>query len=1487
MVWNGWAMLSISSGYDPGYLTRAVAAGRENYYLSAVAEHGEPPGIWTGLGCPELGLPVGSEVDNKVMERLYGSFIDPRDPAGTATLGRAPSRFAGNSDKVAALIRELLAAEPEATPERRDEIIMRALKEQRAAVYFFDATFSVPKSVSLLHASFQVRAQQARDAGRAEEAEQWDARAQVVWDAITAANRAMLGYLQREAGYSRAGYHSKGSGRFADAHEWVIASFPQHTSRDDDPQLHVHNAILNRVLREDPLASRPGDRRAWRTLDGAVLYAAKPAAGAIAERTLSECLSARLGVRTLARADGNGWEIDGVSEAVRDQFSSRRRAIEPRVQKLIEEYERKHGKAPDARAVWSMAQFVTLDSRQPKEHSAPSRETLLARWEAQSRRAETQALSDIPDAALGRGDTDAGARPPSGAEIERILLAAVADTQQRKATFTRYELTRMINRYLPDFLGGLPGERVTRLLEELASEALRPGGPAEAVLLTVPEMVPVPQAYRRADGMSLWCRHGAEVYTTRGQLDTETRLLRAAAQCGAPGVEPDRAAAALGADRARVEARLWREHARSGAVDEPGSAVNAADGAGDAPGDMDSPLSSAGLTDDQVQAAYGVLTSGRAIDILVGPAGTGKTRTVAKIAEAWQEAGAGRVVGLATSTNAAHALAAEGLTESNNLARFLGRVRDSDRGRGHLPVRPGDLLVVDEASMVPTTDLAAVEAIATRWGAKILLTGDTEQLSAPEAGGAMRLLADEHGYYQLRTVQRFEQEWERAASLRLRDGDADVLAEYDQRGRILDGTREQMADAAYQRWLADHLSGKSSVLLTTTNAQATELSRRARDELAALGLVVAGDVAELADGNVAGVGDLIVARQNARIEAGQAGRRLANRDVLRIDGWDEVGEERVAQVRRAAGLDPLTGEVLWSDTFELPEDYIERHADLAYAGNVHVAQGRTVDTAHMLVDETAGRESLYVGMSRGRERNTAYVVTERVHLANLSPQPRPAPEIEDPGEGKDAGPRPHRIAVLADVLEREQADQAATDVMRQELDRAASLATLAPMWADMTRTHAVRQYEKAILSLLAPDEWRRYEQDVERGTLTRLLRAAELAGHDVGRVLGRAIQGRDFGGAHSIAAVLHGRVRRIVGTPEPLVSGGYAERTPVIEDPVANRFARGLAAVMDERVSLLGNRAAVDRPVWALRYLGEVPADPVERADWVRCAGTAAAYREERGYTHETQAIGSAPERASPEQRASWHAAYVALRLPDESREVAAATDGDLWARRAAFARETRWAPPYVAGELREAHIAEDTYRADAVRAWHRADAAVDEAERARVRQEAEQYSALAQEVGAHREALTEVAEARRRWHAATELSRQRALMADTELRRRYPEAQLPPLHADGELEDGDTPRPDARSGGEDADPAPDRRSAVRLDVKAAVEAARKAEKIIAERQRWADRDAGLHSDDVMRQREMEAQREASDRRSAVRQEPPSSRHMSAELDEPELEAGQ
>ena len=299
----------------------------------------------------------------------------------------------------------------------------------------------------------------------------------------------------------------------------------------------------------------------------------------------------------------------------------------------------------------------------------------------------------------------------------------------------------------------------------------------------------------------------------------------------------------------------------------------------------------------------------------------------------------------------------------------------------------------------------------------------------------------------------------------------------------------------------------------------------------------------------------------------------------------------------------------------------------------------------------------------------------------------------------------------------------------------------------------------------------------------------------------------------------------------------------MIEDPDAERLAGDLAAAMDARVSLLGNQVAADRPVWALRYLGEVPACLIQRAEWIRRAGAAAAYREERGYADEVEAIGPAPGRGSPEQRASWQAAYVALRMPAQDREAAAATDGELWARRAAYARETAWAPPYVAGEARDAHIAEDSYRADAVHAWYRADIAADKAAREKARQGAEQFSALAQEVGSYREKLTQITDARRAWNAATEASRQRALMADTELRRRHLHVELPPLHSPEEARGSGTvpetvdpdvevrqPEPSVaadRAAHVEAGPEPgftaDRTEAARLDIKMALEAARRA----------------------------------------------------------------
>ncbi len=69
-------------------------------------------------------------------------------------------------------------------------------------------------------------------------------------------------------------------------------------------------------------------------------------------------------------------------------------------------------------------------------------------------------------------------------------------------------------------------------------------------------------------------------------------------------------------------------------------------------------------------------------------------------------------------------------------------------------------------------------------GARIIATGDTARLGAVEAGGMLALLAREVPAAQLHEVRRFEAQWEREASVRLRDGDPAAVAAYDRHGRV-------------------------------------------------------------------------------------------------------------------------------------------------------------------------------------------------------------------------------------------------------------------------------------------------------------------------------------------------------------------------------------------------------------------------------------------------------------------------------------------------------------------------------------------------------------------------------------------------------------------------------------------------------------------------------------------------------------------------------
>ena len=804
------SVTSLAKGYDPRYLSEGQGAGHAGgtkYYADAA---GEPPGQWGGQAAAQLGL--RGEVDPAVLQALY---MDRVGPDGERLDARQRAKYRPVEERVDAAVAAHQAAHPFATD--RDLELVRVAERAKAqhSVPYFDFTVSAAKSVSVLHASLLVAARQARAGGRHTEAGELERDARAITEALEAAARAALSRAER-ALYVRTGYHSATSGEYRDTAGGVVASFLQHTSREGDPQLHVHNAVLNLAQRADGLDGR------WRTLHGALLYQERLGVAAVAARELATRLTS-LGYVLVPRADGNGFEVGGVSQEVMDAFSSRRAQITPEVRRMAEEYRQRYGREPSQRTLWAMAQDAALASRKAKQHGRPDRSGVPQRsagaeldaWETRTTEREVDALSAVHVAVRAFAAPEGLERPEvlSAQQRGSVIRRAVDAAQRSAAAFTRAALLWEVHRAMPAMA---PGVDQAALAEELAAEAVSSG--AVLALGPAPDVVDVSAlGLRASDGRSVYTPPGAERYTTPAHLDLEEYLVAEAAREVPQLVSPAQAELAL------------------------------------ALSDLDPA---------QAKVAAGLLAGRTAVSVLVAPAGSGKTHTMAAFAQAWTQWTGGRAVGVTLSTNAARVMATEGMTQAVNVAQFLGRLEDGG-SRGAMRLTPQDVVVVDEASQVSTEDLAAVLAVVRAAGARAILTGDTAQLGAVDAGGMMRLIAADLGHWELAEVRRFDGEWEAQASLGLREGQRAALQAYDARGRIRGGHRQAAMRDAVALYLADHLMGRDAMLLAGTNEEAAELAAMARAELVRLGRVPERVEVRLADGNGAGTGDLLRARENS------------------------------------------------------------------------------------------------------------------------------------------------------------------------------------------------------------------------------------------------------------------------------------------------------------------------------------------------------------------------------------------------------------------------------------------------------------------------------------------------------------------------------------------------------------------------------------------------------------------------------------------------
>ena len=1327
------------SGFDLEYYLNRVTEERTagGYYLNA-AVRGEAGGRWFGEGAEVLGLADGQKVAKDPYIALY-NMIDPR--TGEKLPGRAP----GNYKKFDQIFQAKLAVEPHATGERWLQLEREAAQEVRRSPVYTDMTAAHAKSISIMHGAFRENARRAHIVGDAKAEAVWRARELRIQEILQAANREALRWIEEHAGYVRTGDHRKTGtvegGRWAKA-KIAVTTWLQGTNRDGEMHDHSHNVIARMALCDDGI---------YRAVDTMALRNQIGAMAAIVDAHVQSALTREFGVRWRVRADGKGHEIEGITDEDIALFSTRTQSVNRKTAQLARDWARKYGREPNARELMFLADEANLVTREGKDDEVIDWDKLAAKWDHRF----GGKLAELA------GETcHWGGRPghePAEQDTRQAMADALAKVETR-STWTRSDLMRALSWSMGDRFSGMRGKDRQALLVKLAEDAITGG---EVACLEAPEWPPVPQQLiRDLDGRSVFTRPGTTRYATQGQLSMEDRLVQQAQRVGAPRLTREFAAAQLGATPEQFErvlcesAQTHTEHTHTG------------------------------LRVDQGAMIFHAMTDHHRVSVGVGPAGSGKTYAVAAGARAWEAAG-GRVIGLTTSQTAANVLTGAGLRETHNTAKFREKLK-----AGRLKLQRGTLLVVDEGSMMSMPGFAFIIDLAERHDCKVFITGDPKQLTSVEAGGGMRLIANRMGFTQLAVPVRFNEEWEGPASLRLRIGDKSVLDDYAEHGRIWGADRERALDEARRSYVAARLAGEDCLLMAYSHEDCRLLSRLIRDDLVHLGIVDSGETVLLSHGARASTGDLIICRKNDnKIITDWEGEKrhgLANGDILRIESINKGS----VSVRRLLEADPGTGAMRFADTLaHYPAKKLHEDSDLAYAVTGHAGQGGTVRRGLAWITGHESLEWLYVALTRGKAGNCAIAVTQPAE-ADPAPGTKAAPELqrrermlrerdglpeeerqEDPGEVEK---RREPIAVMADCMERENAEEAATAMRDRELADADHLAVLWSRWNDLAMKQTRERYENLLRDSLPP-EFDEVPFSEAKTWLFRSLRQAECAGLDAGETLKAAINARTLAGVEDISKVLYSRLGRLVNSLVPMAPKPWSERVPVMDDPGLQEYMQHLAEATEAKEKRTGEFIAETQPVWAIRCLGPMPEDDEGKAAWTLRAQKIESFRQRWGVGNDIEVIGHEPSPNNPEMRQEWFAAHLAVTNADEV-DLKSLPDRSLWHMRNSYKDETGWAPPHVGKLLRDVRMGAATMNMKAIRSQAEAQAADSSEVAARHLASVDEARELEAKYREHEAVLDAAMEERREWDKFSEGPRSIAVRAQSELVSRHPDQEIAPL---------------------------------------------------------------------------------------------------------------